>query len=310
MDWNNRLIKFLTKTQENMWNTIYNYNNKKYTKYSKLGKYVYYKSHHTGLRPLILCHIDTCNEGGVDVNDILISDNNRIQLKDKSSSKYTCLGGDDRVGVAIALTLLEYDNKADFVFLCDEEIGGIGAKEFSYSEYVEDNEWSFLLEIDRKGTNHIASYGYDNDELEKILGLPVERGSYTDLCDVSEVCGIAGYNIACGYYNQHTTSETVNIKQAINCFNQVESYINHKLLNLSTYLCISKKKYTKYSSKSVSEYSYLDTYTSYDDEDYQYCTWCGELHPKKDILKYGICKECLKEDEKYIDDYYKDLGNE
>mgnify|MGYP001209464663 CR=1 FL=1 len=290
----NRLMKFLTKSQEDMWHTIYShsYNTSKYNKFSNLGNFIYYKLNSDEVRPLLVCHLDTCNDGGVLPTDLQLIDN-IISLKE--TQPYVCLGGDDRVGVTILLTLLEENFNCDFLFTCNEEIGGVGAKAFAESVHTEANNWSYVLEIDRKGINHIASYGYDNDELTQLIGLPVERGSYTDLVDICEASGVAGYNLACGYDKQHTTKETINLLEVDTCVSQIVCMLENpsfKKVFDNNFVGYKMSKYTNYD------------FNRYDYDDVEFCSWCGEFRDKEELNELTICKTCMVEDEKYIKDYY------
>lgn len=288
------LRQLLVMNQSDVWNSLYNLSAiEDYTKHSYLGKYILYKHNSDGIKPLIVCHIDTCNEGYYELtpNDIVISEG---IIKLSATSKATCLGGDDRVGVYIALELMKRKVKADFLFTCEEEVGGIGAKSFARDYYSYNFNHSCFIEIDRKGTNHIASYGYDNKELENIIGLPVEMGSYTDIVDICATTGIAGYNIACGYYRQHTKYEYIVIDEVKWCLSYILELIP-KLYDKVFYNECKKLSYRYDDYKKVS-YSY--------NEDNR-CFWCGEESDFLDEVT-GICLECLRTDGKAIEEYYKE----
>lgn len=145
-------------------------------------------------------------------------------------SSPTGIGGDDRCGIYIILKLIK-DLKCSVLFCEDEEAGGIGAKLFSKSKYIEylDNNINFILEFDRKGEKECIFYNCANDEFERFIienGLYVTgQGSYTDICEVAPAMSVAGVNLSCGYYNEHTLDEFVNITEMNQAVKKAEKII-------------------------------------------------------------------------------------
>lgn len=287
------LEELLCSSQSEVWYNVYGYEAPNHYRVDKLGKYIGYIHKDKGIRPLIVCHLDTCNHSyQLQAHDIIFDEINLIYSLAKGS-KATCLGGDDRVGVFLALKLLSRGVIADFLFTCDEEIGGIGAKEFALDYYTYDLSHSCFIEIDRRGINHIATYGYDNDELEKLIDLPIEQGSYTDICDICSATGIAGYNIGCGYYNQHTIKEYININDVDRCYRQLLTILPKLMNKVYKHNYITPKyklDYNDYLTSSPNDFTY-DT-----------CAWCGEIVEYIDS-ETGCCLDCLRVDGYLIEEY-------
>jgi hypothetical protein len=124
------------------------------------------------------------------------------------------LGADDRAGVYALLQLKDLPYNLLFTNL--EEIGGIGVKQALHDipDLLSLN--TCFIEIDRKGTGHYVDYvGAEQEFLNlfKNRGLRPEWGSYSDIFDLSDELSIASVNLACGYYDQHTKKESLNLKE-------------------------------------------------------------------------------------------------
>ncbi len=128
------------------------------------------------------------------------------------------LGADDRNGCYLISQMMK-ERGDDFVFaLFDlEEQGCVGSRSFpaeSLNEFV-----SVYIGLDRQGSFDIALYGYENDELLKILsklsGYTRIMGSSTDVAVLAESSGCCCFNLSVGFYREHTSIEYTNIKDVI-----------------------------------------------------------------------------------------------
>ena len=175
-------------------------------------------------KPMLCVHLDTINthysKKGLYEYDIMY-DTSKDMLKLTPDSKASCLGGDDRAGVWIALQMLadmlpETEWKYDIGFFTDEEIGCIGSTHYStyLRDYAPNNiNTTCYIGLDRKagnGLHEIATYGYDNESLISAfvsLGYTPEYGSVTD---ASNLAGeVACINLSVGYDNEHTNVEVL-----------------------------------------------------------------------------------------------------
>ena len=144
------------------------------------------------------------------------------------------IGGDDKVGVFIALEMLRTFEHLKVVFFTNEEIGCVGSSEARLSFF---EDCSFVLQCDRMGNKDFIQYGgytelFGPDFEDKVLPLLVKRGyepsegSLTDVVELKERgLEIAVANISCGYYNPHTDKEYVNVKDVISCHALVKEII-------------------------------------------------------------------------------------
>jgi len=157
--------------------------------------------------PCLVAHIDTVHKQKPNKNDI-------IQTGDIITNSKGGLGADDRAGVYALLTLK--DLPYNLLFTNYEESGGLGVKKAitDLPDLLLEN--TCFIEIDRKGTRHYVDYVGAEQEFLNLFearGLVPEFGSYSDIYDLSSELSIASVNLACGYYNQHTPTESLNLKE-------------------------------------------------------------------------------------------------
>lgn len=175
-------------------------------------------------KPMLCVHLDTINthysKGKIVPARDFDYDENLGILGVAKDSKLSCLGGDDRAGVWIALAMIDYmeaskDFKYDIGFFEDEEVGCLGST--AYGAFLKENpdlnNATCYIGLDRKsgkGVQEVALYGDDNKELTNIfkgLGYTVDMGSVTDASNLSGT--IACVNLSVGYDNEHTKDEVL-----------------------------------------------------------------------------------------------------
>lgn len=148
---------------------------------------------------------------------------------------FRCVGGDDKVGVAINLVLLDNFDNLFVLFTEDEELGCEGAKNFDLKN-LEGIE--FLIESDRRGivdvvNNVMGSELCSNEFLDAVLNLDKSRvKSYGLSTDVGELRsrGWKGncVNLSCGYYNPHTPACYIVPQQVLDTY----SFVKRILINM------------------------------------------------------------------------------
>ncbi len=186
---------------------------------------------------MLLAHLDTVHKEPV--RDICKSKDRNILMSPQG------IGGDDRCGVYAIVNAYELSlQKPWLLFLCDEEIGGIGAnffcdvhKEGSLPEGVDNLKC--LIEIDRRGANDAVYYDCCNTDFEKYItskGFKTAYGSFSDISVIAPELKTAAVNLSSGYYNAHTTSEYINR-------NEIDAVINKVVEIVSD---AAKKDFPKY----------------------------------------------------------------
>ena len=145
-------------------------------------------------------------------------------------------GGDDKCGVFALLHLLKTSTKpVKVVFFSREETGCIGSGEFDMEVF---NDVGLIIGIDRKNKSDLITCYNDytiSDHCAEFL-LPIaKKYGYREtsglITDVFTIQGrmnnpVSAINVSCGYYNPHTNSEVISLKDFDNCLRFVTSIIN------------------------------------------------------------------------------------
>ena len=154
---------------------------------------------------LLVAHMDTVHEDPPET--ICYSKDGRFAMSPQG------IGGDDRAGVWIVMDVVRAGIRPHVLFCEDEEIGGIGAREFAGSGIAPDV--NCILEIDRKGDSDAVFYDCDNPRFTGFIlgfGFREEQGSFSDISIVAPQAGIAAANLSAGYYFPHTRHEYVDLR--------------------------------------------------------------------------------------------------
>ncbi len=183
--------------------------------------------------PAIVAHMDTVHPIVEDLCVLqvgtLLTGFNRTKMMQ------TGIGGDDKVGVYIALECLRKFNSIKVVFFRDEECGCKGS---AVADLIFFANCNFVLQCDRMNNCDFIIQGAGIELSNKkfqhtIWPLVCERkyqytaGSLTDVV-MLKILGItcAVANISCGYYRPHTNYEFINSDDVNNCLQLVFSLID------------------------------------------------------------------------------------
>jgi hypothetical protein len=145
-------------------------------------------------------------------------------------------GGDDLVGVFMCLQLLEDYNFIKVVFFVAEEVGCIGSSACDLSFF---DDCMFIGQADRKNNSDFINYSNGvqlfGEEFSTFVAPVLKDYNYKECvgiatdagCLSKRNVGIACFNISCGYYNPHTSTEYVSIKDVTNCYNVICDIISN-----------------------------------------------------------------------------------
>lgn len=161
------------------------------------------------------------------------------------------IGGDDRCGVYIILSLLSRLNfKPHVVFTMEEETGGIGASEFA--DYITTKmttpDLKYIVEFDRKGNKDCVFYHCDNQDFVKFVekfGFKKAYGTFSDISVIAPALGVAAVNLSSGYYNPHTEHEYVSMKDMSDIITMSEKML---CFDCESFEYIEEEYYYKYSN--------------------------------------------------------------
>jgi tripeptide aminopeptidase len=183
--------------------------------------------------PCIVAHMDTVHDITDDLTAVTIGRN--ITGFNQVTMQQTGIGGDDKVGVFIALECLRLFDHIKAVFFRDEEMGCEGSYEADLTFFA---NCHFVLQCDRQGYRdfiveaggvELSSTQFQSN-LKPLLdsfNYETTKGFMTDVMALKEIgveCSVA--NISCGYFNPHTDYEFVNIDCVERCLNLVMSILH------------------------------------------------------------------------------------
>jgi hypothetical protein len=233
-------------------------------------------------------------------------------------------GGDDKVGIFVALQLLLELPILKVAFFHNEEIGQVGSYNSNKDFF---SNVGYVLQADRKGNSDIVRYGdyteLFSDEQEMLLKPLVEKfgynityGSKTDVIALKrESVNVLMLNASCGYHKPHTKEEVIQISEV---FNTIDMF-KHLIKNLGN---------NRYEHSDKFKYDYLfgdiplglDLFKSnfkcseckqkpFKDENFT-CTKCNKYEVKEekksdgkflgeDVLKINVKDDVIKHLETY-----------
>lgn len=274
---------------------------------------IYATKGNANLYPCIASHMDTVHD--IVSNLTAVEINGNITGFNAKTMQQTGIGGDDKVGIFIALQCLEKFDNIKAVFFRDEEVGCAGSYDCDFTFF---NDCYFVLQCDRKGNGDfitnasgvtLSSKGFQH-EIRKVMGkykYNFNTGMMTDVMALKE-CGVlcSMANISCGYYNPHCKDEYVNIKDVSNCLDMVTDIIES--LPVKQYDCKYSippvKKYKGVAAKSNKiDWDYLNNKYLDQSEDFyedvkfeEHCDCCDEKAMLKHISEYNMdmCDKCIK----------------
>lgn len=225
------------------------------------------------------------------------------------------IGGDDRNGVAMIMDIVETlgeEVRPYILFTEDEEIGGVGARDFAKLNIKP--ELNFIIELDRRGRDDAVFYDCDNKDFIDFIeefGFKESFGSFSDISVIAEPLGVAAVNLSSGYYQAHTVNEYVNLQEMDEIMEKVINIIKSQTVSeTSKKFSYVKKKYT-YSTGYNKYYNYY-----YDDDDWNWyqnqlskatskkkqkveapkvCQYCGSIATTEDEMGQPVCNTCAKE---------------
>ena len=164
------------------------------------------------LYPTMVSHMDTVHDIVPGSEYQVRSDGTKMWAVNPKDGKDTGIGGDDKVGVFVTLSLLRALPVFKAAFFVDEEIGCVGSN-MADMTFFDDS--SLVLQCDRKGANDFVDnimgtdlYGEGfSQEVEPILdayGYDAGSGGMTDVWQLKE----NGLTVACANMSADTSIRT------------------------------------------------------------------------------------------------------
>jgi tripeptide aminopeptidase len=230
--------------------------------------------------PCVVSHIDTVHRSHID----LIDNKRRLDIVDKGNgdliaynpltNEQTGIGGDDKCGVFVCLSLFLEMDILKGAFFVEEEIGMLGSKEADPEFF---KNVGYAIQFDAPSANWITEVCsgvkiFDSEFKDKIKTVLSEGGynnfsndPFTDVNQLSQKFDFNCLNLGCGYYEQHRDSEYVVIDEV-----EKSLWMGIKLihfLGVADYLRKDKEVPKQMISES---YNYGNNYDNLQDLDMSY----------------------------------------
>ena len=182
--------------------------------------------------PCAVAHMDTVHDIRADLT--LLCSGDYITGFDCTRMRQTGIGGDDKVGVYIALQLLEEQPVMKAAFFVDEERGCVGSSEARMGFF---DDCRFVLQADRRGSTDFVTNASGVELCSKafrravrpllaMYGYKEAQGLMTDVMALKMGgLGVSAINASCGYHRPHCDDEYVSVSQVDCCLDLFRSII-------------------------------------------------------------------------------------
>jgi len=213
------------------------------------------------LYPCVVAHTDTVHDIET---EFYIQRHKDVLYAINGNYERVGIGGDDKVGIFVALEILRTTPICKVAFFRDEEVGCVGSKLADMKFFT---DVSLVMQCDRQGysdfvNNIFMTKLYDESfskAVEPILdkyGKVESDGGMTDVWQLAENgLDVAVANMSCGYYDPHSDNEYIKISEVFSTLDMVAEIVN-TLGDTKWTIKERKPAYTyKYGGK-YGEYSY------------------------------------------------------
>ena len=198
--------------------------------------------------PCVVAHMDTVHDMIPNRYFKVYYDDTQDALwaKNTKTGAQTGVGGDDNVGIFLALEALSDFDNIKLAFFRDEEVGCVGSRK-AHMPFFKDV--AFVLQGDRRGIGDFVNMIGSNKLYDKAFSDAIEpilkdhsrkevRGGMTDVNALViggiEVC-VA--NASCGYYEPHSSWEYVTVAEAFSTSDMFSSIIRKLYKDGERWLC-------------------------------------------------------------------------
>lgn len=261
--------------------------------------------------PCIVAHMDSVHEIGADLHPVEIDGN--VTGIDRTTMQQSGIGGDDKVGIYIALECLNYFDNVKAVFFRDEEVGCVGSS-LALMDFF--NDCNFVLQCDRRGNSDFITNASGTELCSKSFkkaikpiadqyGYKFGNGMMTDVMTLKQKgLKVSCANISCGYYNPHMDNEYVNINDVENCLNLVFCIFNDlvneyphnytEVVRMSYKPLYNSKKFIgSYGWGGYDNYNYTPIYNEQKEKETEKIKTCIDCWQQTETLSTeGYCTTC------------------
>jgi len=165
------------------------------------------------------CHTDTVHREKDDKDNrqkLAVTQDGMIWSQNGS-----CLGADNGVGIWLMLKMLDAGVEGMYVFHREEEIGGLGSRDFAKTKAEMLKDYKYAIAFDRRRTTSVITHqGYRTcsdafaDSLIEQLGLGHKKddgGTFTDTKSYADIIPECT-NVSAGFEGEHSAMEQLDIQ--------------------------------------------------------------------------------------------------
>jgi len=213
-----------------------------------------------GGKVLLVAHIDTVHEPKI----------HKITKK-----TIIAQGLDDRLGVFMAMALMNARDDVDVLITDDEEVGKSSAALIP----TEDLNYNCIIGLDRGGMDFV-DYDLADDDLIDAYSEFAEfgYGSFSDICFLNDPpCGCI--NVGIGYQKAHSKDSYAKIADIKQSYKNVCKFLD--------------KHVDTHFEKHSRHYDFYDDYVYEWEEDDAKCEFCEKPLTFEEELEKGLCLACL-----------------
>lgn len=256
--------------------------------------------------PCMVAHMDTVHA----ITDDLfpLEFNGMITGFDRINMEQVGIGGDDKVGIFIALECLREFDDMKVAFFRDEEVGCMGSYGAQMSFF---SDCRFVLQCDRRGNSdfiidasgvELSSKCFQDDVLPIISSYDYKfaKGMMTDVMALKEnQIEVSVANISCGYYNPHSPQEFVDVFDVMQCLEMCQTIIRYCT---DTYTHRYKPRYVAPAAPYSKYGKHTKTNRFWDwGAPKQTSIFCEEEEIKNTPVVDTYCKDCWREPSVTVD---------
>jgi tripeptide aminopeptidase len=186
--------------------------------------------------PCVVAHMDTVHSVLPNNEFSIISHDGTWFGFNPVRRELTGIGGDDKVGIFVALSCLSHFDNIKVAFFVNEEVGCAGSGKADMTFF---DDTTMVLQCDRKGYGEFVREIYGSTEMfgtEFLMAVypilmdynfdTITWGGITDVGELKDRgLGVVAANISCGYYNPHSKSEYIVLKDVEATLNMVMDII-------------------------------------------------------------------------------------
>lgn len=237
--------------------------------------------------PCIVAHLDSVFPIEDDLH--LIEVDGKVIGFNRLTMEQRGVGWDDKIGLYIALQLLEETDNIKVAFFLEEEIGCCGSYE-SDMKFFED--CGYVLQCDRSGNSDFVTTACGVDLSSQDFQTTIQHlvkhkgytfckyGGMTDVMALKERgLQVSCANISCGYYEAHMENEYIVLEDVQNTLDLVRNVVNY----------IGEERF-EHTHEEIT-YRHKEYVLQWDMDEDPACSDCL-AHPAN--LDSGLCDECEK----------------